>query len=158
MENIETNSMGKWTDMAEVKKNLWDKLHGAKTVVANGATQLAQIMKRKAKQMARFMKVNQLEDKNFVQIDSQDGLNTVQLSQTAESQLKHKMTAEQVSTKQMNTQRTMILYFCIMTVLMCCCLGRCLVVPLSQASRYELNARKHIAKLDKNAFLQQEVV
>jgi hypothetical protein len=84
MENIETNSMGKWTDMAEVKKNLWDKLHGAKTVVANGATQLAQIMKRKAKQMAHFMKVNQLEDKNFVQIDSQDGLNTVQLSQTAE--------------------------------------------------------------------------
>jgi len=52
----------------------------------------------------------------------------------------------------------MILYFCIMTVLLCCCLGRCLVVPLSQASRFELNSRKHIGKLDKSAFIQQEVL
>lgn len=35
------------------------------------------------------------------------------------------------SIKHNNTRATMILYFCIMTVLMCCCLGRCLVVPLS---------------------------
>lgn len=63
-----------------------------------------------------------------------------------------------VKIQHMNTQRTMILYFCIMTVLMCCCLGRCLVVPISQASRYELNTKKHMAKLDKNAMLQQEVV
>lgn len=58
----------------------------------------------------------------------------------------------------MNTQRTLVLYFCIMTVLMCCCLGRCLVVPISQASRYEINARKYKAKQDKNELLQQEVV
>jgi len=57
------------------------------------------------------------------------------------------------SIKHNNTRATMILYFCIMTVLMCCCLGRCLVVPLSQASRFELNSRKHIGKLDKSAFI-----
>lgn len=62
------------------------------------------------------------------------------------------------SMKHMNTHATMLLYLCIMTVLLCCCLGRCLIVPLSQASRYELNSRKHIRKLDKNAFIQKEVV
>jgi hypothetical protein len=62
------------------------------------------------------------------------------------------------SVKRMNTQRTMVLYFCIMTVLMCCCLGKCLVVPLSQASKYELNSRKYMAKQEKNALLQQRVV
>lgn len=62
------------------------------------------------------------------------------------------------SIKHNNTRATMILYFCIMSVLMCCCLGRCLVVPLSQASRFELNSRKHISKLDKSAFIQQEVL
>jgi hypothetical protein len=62
------------------------------------------------------------------------------------------------SVKHMNTHATMLLYICIMTVLMCCCLGRCLIVPLSQASRYELNSRKHMRKLDKNAMLQKEVV
>lgn len=50
------------------------------------------------------------------------------------------------STKQMNTRGTLLLYFCIMTVLSCCCLGRCLIVPLSQASNYELNSRKHMGK------------
>jgi hypothetical protein len=35
------------------------------------------------------------------------------------------------STKQMNTRGTLLLYFCIMTVLTCCCLGRCLIVPLT---------------------------
>lgn len=58
------------------------------------------------------------------------------------------------SVKHNNTRATMLLYFCIMTVLMCCCLGRCLVVPLSQASKFELNSRKHIGKLDKSAFIQ----
>lgn len=62
------------------------------------------------------------------------------------------------STKQMNTRGTLLLYFCIMTVLTCCCLGRCLIVPLTQASHYEINSRKHISKMDKNAFIQQEVV
>ena len=62
------------------------------------------------------------------------------------------------SVKHNNTRATMLLYFCIMTVLMCCCLGRCLVVPLSQASKFELNSRKHIGKLDKSAFIQQEVL
>jgi len=62
------------------------------------------------------------------------------------------------SIKHNNTRATMILYFCIMSVLICCCLGRCLVVPLSQASRFELNSRKHIGKLDKSAFIQQEVL
>ncbi len=57
------------------------------------------------------------------------------------------------SVKHNNTRATMLLYFCIMTVLMCCCLGRCLVVPLSQASKFELNSRKHIGKLDKSAFI-----
>ena len=57
------------------------------------------------------------------------------------------------SIKHNNTKATMLLYFCIMTVLMCCCLGRCLVVPLSQASKFELNSRKHIGKLDKSAFI-----
>lgn len=62
------------------------------------------------------------------------------------------------SVKHNNTRATMLLYFCIMTVLMCCCLGRCLVVPLSQASKFEMNSRKHISKLDKSAFIQQEVL
>ena len=62
------------------------------------------------------------------------------------------------STKQMNTRGTLLLYFCVMTVLTCCCLGRCLIVPLTQASHFEINSRKHISKMDKNAFLQQEVV
>jgi len=58
----------------------------------------------------------------------------------------------------MNTHATMLLYVCIMTVLLCCCLGRCLIVPLSQASNYEINSRKHFSKLDKNALLQQEII
>jgi hypothetical protein len=58
----------------------------------------------------------------------------------------------------MNTHATMLLYVCIMTVLLCCCLGRCLIVPLSQASNYEINSRKHFTKLDKNALLQNEVI
>jgi hypothetical protein len=58
------------------------------------------------------------------------------------------------SVKQMNTHATMLLYVCILTVLLCCCLGRCLIVPLSQASNYEINSRKHFSKLDKNALLQ----
>lgn len=62
------------------------------------------------------------------------------------------------SVKQMNTHATMLLYVCIMTVLLCCCLGRCLIVPLSQASNYEMNSRRHFSKLDKNALLQQEVI
>jgi len=57
------------------------------------------------------------------------------------------------SMKQMNTHATLLLYFCIMTVLVCCCLGRCLIVPLSQASNYELNSRKHFSKLDKTGFI-----
>lgn len=73
--------------------------------------------------------------------------NGVKVENTGVSSIKHN-----------NTRATMILYFCIMTVLMCCCLGRCLVVPLSQASRFELNSRKHIGKLDKSAFIQQEVL
>lgn len=68
--------------------------------------------------------------------------NGVKVENTGVSSIKHN-----------NTRATMILYFCIMTVLMCCCLGRCLVVPLSQASRFELNSRKHIGKLDKSAFI-----
>ena len=58
----------------------------------------------------------------------------------------------------MNTQRTMVLYFCIISVLLFCCLGRCLVVPLSQASKYELNTRKALARNEKNELLQSEVV
>mmetsp|Transcript_23946 Transcript_23946/g.36684 ORF Transcript_23946/g.36684 Transcript_23946/m.36684 type:complete len:129 (+) Transcript_23946:773-1159(+) len=57
------------------------------------------------------------------------------------------------SVKQMNVRGTLILYFCIMTVLIFCCLGRCLVVPLSQQSQFEINSRKHMAKMDKNAFI-----
>ena len=62
------------------------------------------------------------------------------------------------STKHMNTHGTMLLYFCIMTVLTCCCLGRCLIVPITQASHYEINSRKHMAKFDKNGFIQHEVI
>jgi len=58
----------------------------------------------------------------------------------------------------MNTKGTLLLYFCIMSVLLIFCLGRCLVVPLSQASRFELNQRKHVKRLDKNGFIQQEVI
>jgi hypothetical protein len=58
------------------------------------------------------------------------------------------------STKHANTKGTLILYFCIMSVLIFCCLSRCLVVPLSQASKFELNSRKHVKKLDKNGFIQ----
>lgn len=60
--------------------------------------------------------------------------------------------------KHVNTKGTLLLYFCIMSVLVIFCLGRCLVVPLSQASRFELNQRKHVRRLDKNQFIQNEVI
>ena len=62
------------------------------------------------------------------------------------------------STKQMNTHGTLMLYCCIMSVALCCCLARCMIVPIAQASNYELNSRGHIDKLDKNAFIQEHVI
>ena len=80
-------------------------------------------------------------------------------SQAAERVKKARDPQQQVSTpKHMNTKGTLLLYFCIMSVLLIFCLGRCLVVPLSQASRFELNQRKHVKRLDKNGFIQQEVI
>ena len=63
-----------------------------------------------------------------------------------------------LSTKHNNTRITMMLYFCIITVLTCCCLGRCLIVPLSQASNYELNSHYYLSKKDKGILLQKEIV
>jgi hypothetical protein len=123
------------------------------------------------------------DDETLVELPTDDALHLSQVSEKMENTKKHHKVLrpdilqlkdnvdpdntgtngplskkDYVKIQHMNTQRTMILYFCIMTVLMCCCLGRCLVVPISQASRYELNTKKHIAKMDKNAMLQQEVV
>ena len=74
---------------------------------------------------------------SFVQLDSQINLDKpTSLSQISSkgrdtSDLRNEMENGVTSVKQMNTHGTIILYFCIMTVLMCCCLGRCLVVPIS---------------------------
>jgi len=79
-------------------------------------------------------------------------------SEQSTKETKPKRDSGVLSTKHFNTKGTMLLYFCIMSVLLIFCLGRCLVVPLSQASRFELNQRKHVKKLDKNGFIQQEVI
>ena len=78
--------------------------------------------------------------------------------QHIEKNRKERLDAGLPMTKQMNTRGTMLLYFCIMTVLTCCCLGRCLIVPITQESHYEINSRKHMTKFDKNGFIQQEVI
>lgn len=157
--DIETNRMNTWSDMATVKQNLWKKLHGAKSAIKDGATQLAQMISERAQKFTQFAQRMPFEEE-YVQLDTED--NNIQLSQVDKHIHLPKgnkaLNKLEPSTKHLNTQRTMILYFCIMTVLMCCCLGKCLVVPISQASRFELNSRKHMAKLDKNAFIQHEVV
>ena len=144
--------MSTWSDMAQVKKNLWNKLHGAKDAIKDGATQLAQLISDKASQFTQFARGHLPFDDSMVQLESEE----INMQVQSEKQTVSKKL--QPSTKTLNTQRTMILYFCILTVLLCCCLGKCLVVPIAQAGRYELNSRKHIAKLEKNAFIQQQVI
>ena len=48
--------------------------------------------------------------------------------------------------RHMNPHDIMVLYFSILTILICCCLGRCLVVPISQAG---LSSKKNLGKLEK---------
>ena len=43
IEDIETNRMYAWSDMAKVKKDLWNKLHAVKELIGKGATNLAQL-------------------------------------------------------------------------------------------------------------------
>lgn len=50
--------------------------------------------------------------------------------------------------RHMNPHDIMVLYFSILTVLICCCLGRCLVVPISQAG---LRDKTNLGKLEKPA-------
>lgn len=152
--------MSSWSDMTTVKQNLWKKLHTANQMVSDGVTNLAQIVQAGKKKISKIASMP-FEDVSFVQIeaDSPDVLKPQFESESAKVKKAKRISPHEyyqgvTSVKHMNTQRTMVLYFCIMTVLLFCCLGRCLVVPMSQASKYELNSRKHMAKLDKNAFLQ----
>lgn len=162
-----------WSDMSRVKKELWDKLHQAKSLMKDGVNNLAQVVSAHA-QRVQSQVISQLPDSVKLQlaqyyqqmishpVQREQPLMLGQVSSSETSQDDQKPTEPQMrsmysrkerlgdtgvlSTKQMNTRGTLLLYFCIMTVLSCCCLGRCLIVPLSQASNYELNSRKHMGK------------
>ena len=124
--------MYSWKDMAQVKQNLWNKLHSAKQSMTDGVVALAQIISENANKLMKP------QDDQFVELESENDVKAPVLSQVKQkSELDVNKKKDKnyyigiSSVKRMNTQRTMILYFCILTVLMCCCLGRCLVVPLS---------------------------
>ena len=122
MTDIETNRMYSWSDMSEVKKNLWKKLHAVKNAMNDQVTNLAQVL---ATKLPTNMKNALLQ-----LIKKPKRENPLMLSQVSNGI---------PTTKQVNTKGTLLLYFCIITVLLFFCLGRCLVVPLSQASKFEIN-------------------
>jgi len=150
-----------WSDMAKVKKDLWNKLHAVKQMMGKQFTQLAQIVMSGGQNLLDLHSHIQSKLKRAIR-GTDDG--PVLLSQVngkesnMQTQNKKRQHTAVSSTKNANTKGTMLLYFCIMTVLIFFCLGRCLVVPLSQASKFELNSRKHVKRLDKDAIVQQKVI
>jgi hypothetical protein len=164
-----------WADMSRVKKELWDKLHQAKSLMKDGVNNLAQVVSTNAQtiqtniisqlpesvklQLAQYYQnmishpVQREQPLMLGQVSSHTDESADDDQKPTEGQMKTMYSRKDklgdtgvLSTKQMNTRGTLLLYFCIMTVLSCCCLGRCLIVPLSQASNYELNSRKHMGK------------
>jgi hypothetical protein len=133
--DIETNRMYAWSDMPQVKKELWNKLHQVKSVMKEKVTNLAQTMVNQVQNSVGYLKdpIQHYYSKpsNFKQEQP------LFLAQTQESEVPEYGSRSKLgdtgvsSTKQMNTRGTLLLYFCIMTVLTCCCLGRCLIVPLT---------------------------
>jgi len=121
-----------WSDMPQVKKDLWNKLHQVKSAMKDQVTNLAQVMVRQVQNSAGYLKdpIQHYYSKPsynerpvvLAQVDNENTEygNRAKLGDTGIS-----------TTKQMNTRGTLLLYFCIMTVLTCCCLGRCLIVPLT---------------------------
>ena len=117
-----------WKDMSVVKENLWNKLHQIKSSVKDGVTTLAQIVQSRAHDLATQMG----GPVQFVPLDSDIKIDSSSKSTHTVKRSSARQTENGVSSpKHMNTHGSMILYFCIMTVLMFCCLGRCLVVPIS---------------------------
>ena len=53
IKDIETNKMYTWSDMSQVKKELWNKLHAAKELMKKKATNLAQLISRNANHIAK---------------------------------------------------------------------------------------------------------
>lgn len=135
LQDIETNKMEYWGDIHAVKNNLWKKLHSVKDTMQQGAVNLAQLISDSTNVL-----MNGPTDNTFVQLSESETQSSVSESNidTQGTKMRKSKTKNQniylgiSSVKRLNTQRTMILYFCIMSVLMCCCLGRCLVVPISQ--------------------------
>lgn len=147
--------------MTKIKKDLWSKLHQVKSVMKDGVTQLAQIMQTGATAIAKrsnaLMKAATPQTfsppftlmyygKGFNYPQSAESHQPLFLSQTSSDESQKAETDNDKqrfglnrrsldtgvsSVKQMNTRGTLILYFCIMTVLIFCCLARCLIVPLS---------------------------
>lgn len=154
--------------MSQVKKSLWNKLHSAKAAMKDSVNQLAQIMVNRAQAMIPQQVQNYIQLAPIVQRERplflaqtspvDEGNTTQSMVVQPPTRRMHHKKQDVSSVKQMNTHGTMILYFCIMTVLVFCCLSKCLIVPLTQASRYEINNRKHISKLDKNGLIQKEVI
>lgn len=48
-----------WSDMAQVKKELWNKLHQVKSAMKDGVTNLAQVMINHANSMKKKMQGGQ---------------------------------------------------------------------------------------------------
>lgn len=149
-----------WSDLSKVKQTLWTKLHDVTHMVGQSANSLAQLLasgghhihKHINKGLTKLMQISGMPEPEKPVVLGQISSTTDQ-SQAVERVKKNR--DQQVSTpKHLNTKGTLLLYFCIMSVLLVFCLGRCLVVPLSQASRFELNQRKHVKRLDKNGFIQ----
>lgn len=166
--DIETNRMYTWSDMQKVKRDLWNKLHSVKDMVKQQATNLAQLLSTQSTKLynrvpkhiknhlANFYAMNVLGKpaaERPIMLGQVQGT-SVQKLEANVKHVSHDSSRTASSTKHANTKGTLLLYFCIMSVLIFCCLSRCLVVPLSQASKFEINSRKHVKKLDKNGFIQ----
>lgn len=170
--------MYSWSDMAKVKRDLWNKLHAVKDIMKKKAINMVQMISASMpqqvndgfKQLYSYTQPEAIAQKEqplaLGQVNSfsdsapeetKDEKKPEQSASQEESQVSSKMMKNREPKKQPrtlkvmtpngmkvdhpdtgvssikhnNTRATMILYFCIMTVLMCCCLGRCLVVPLS---------------------------
>lgn len=118
-----------WGDIKTVKSNLWKKLHSMKDAMKDGVLNLAQLISESTTTLIGGAPA----DSDYIMLEEQgSSIQSNELTQMKKTKAKPTNPYLGISTvKRLNTQRTMILYFCIMTVLMCCCLGRCLVVPLS---------------------------
>ena len=144
--DIETNRMYTWSDMQKVKHDLWNKLHSVKDMVKQQATNLAQLLSTQSTRLynrvpkhiknnlANFYAMNVLGrpvGERPIMLGQVSGMSQQKLDTNVKQAAHGGSRHVSSSTKHAKTKGTLLLYFCIMSVLIFCCLSRCLVVPLS---------------------------